>query len=219
VAADAYRYPAGAWFRQTASDWPPPGTRSVGYQLGADGLAARAGAKQGPLPLAAAGEDERNDSVAQALSSSTPLGTTPVTSLPATGTAGLVATFMTDPLRAKTELDGAPSARLAWTPATPDSQLVLKVFDRAPDGTLTLLSRAVAGVRGATPGQQQAVTLDGNDFSARLAAGHRLAIWVLSGDVAFYKPYPGAAGGILAAGPVSSVTVPLRTVRGKSQSR
>jgi predicted acyl esterase len=219
VPASAYRYPAGAWFRQTASDWPPPGTRSVGYQLGVDGRAVRSGAEPGSLPLAAAGEDERNDPVAQALFSATPLGTTPVTSAPATGTAGLAATFVTDPLRAETELDGAPSARLAWTPASPDSQLVLKLFDRAPDGTLTLLSRAVAGVRGATPGQQQTVTLDGNDFSARLAAGHRLAIWVLSGDVAFYKPYPGAAGGVLGAGPVSSVTVPLRPVRGKSQTR
>jgi predicted acyl esterase len=169
------------------------------------------------LPLAALAEDERDDPIAQAVLSATPLGTSPATSLPATTAPGLLAAFATGPLGRETELDGAPAARLAWTPASPDSQLVLKLFDSAPDGTLTLLSRAVAGVRGATPGQQRVVALDGNDFSARLAAGHRLVAWVTSGDIAFYKPYPGAAGGMLAAGPVSTLTVPLRSLPGRSK--
>lgn len=213
VAGDAYRYPAGAWFRQTAPDWPPPGTRRTTYGLGADGRAVPAGATPGTLPLAPIAQDERNDQVAQALLSATRVGTSPVTSLPASSGPGLVAAFTTDPLRAATEVDGAPSAQLGWTPASPDSQLVLKLFDRGPDGRLTLLSRAVAGIRGATPGSPRVVALDGNDTSARLPAGHRLVAWVLSGDAGFYKPYPGAAGGVLSAGPGSTLTVPLRRAK------
>jgi predicted acyl esterase len=211
VPSDAYKYPANAWFRQTAGAWPPQGTRTHTWQLGADGRAVPDGAAAGSMPLSPVSEDERDDPVAKALLSATPLGTSPADTLPATADQPFVAAFATAPLKRTAELDGAPGATLQWTPLGPDSQLVLKVFDQAPDGTLTLLSRGVAGVRGATPGRAAPVALSGNDFSARIGAGHRLVAWVSAGDLGFYKPYPDGAGGTLSVGPGSTLSVPMRT--------
>ena len=104
------------------------------------------------LPLSPLTEDERNDPVAAAALSATPLGTAPLSAVPATNLPGFIASFVTPPFSSDRELSGAPSANLAWTPASPDSQLVLELFDEAPAGTLTLFSRGVAGLRGAVPG-------------------------------------------------------------------
>jgi hypothetical protein len=75
-----------------------------------------------------------------------------------------------------------------------------------------LLSRGVQGVRGAVPGQTQTVTVTGSVMSARIQPGHHLEAWVSAGDLAFYKPYAGSAGGVLNAGPASTISVPLRPV-------
>ncbi len=211
VPSDAYAYPAGAWYRRTAPSWPPPGTRTVRYQLGADGRAVPAGAAAGATALAAPGEDEANDPVALSALSSTPLGTSPIPSaIPASNAPGLVAAFSTDPFPAARELAGAPEARLAWTPLAPDTQLVLEVFDRAPDGTMSLVTRGVTGVRGATPGAAQTVTVPAKTFSQLIRPGHRLVAWVLAGEMGFYKPFAPAAGGLLGTGPASTLSVPLR---------
>lgn len=211
VAANSYRYPDKAWYRQTATTWPPHGVAAVRYELGADGRAVRTGALAGMLPLQPLTEDERNDSVASAAMSATPLGTSPLPSaLPATSLPGFVAAFATDPFSSDHELTGAPTAHLDWTPTSPDTQLVLEVFDQAPDGTLTLLSRGVTGLRGVTPGQAEMVTVSAQTFSALIHAGHRIVAWVMDGDLAFYKPYPGSSGGVLQAGGASTLTLPLR---------
>jgi ABC-2 type transport system ATP-binding protein len=211
VPSNAYAYPAGAWYRRTAPTWPPPGTRPVGYQLGANGRAVRSGAAAGSTLLAAPGENEANDPVALSALAATPLGTSPIPSaLPASNAPGLVAAFSTDPFPAARELAGAPVARLAWTPLAPDTQLVLELFDRAPDGTMSLITRGVAGVRGAAPGAVQAVTVPAKTFSQLIRPGHRLVAWVLAGDVGFYKPFVPPAGGVLGTGPGSTLTVPLR---------
>jgi predicted acyl esterase len=211
VPSDAYAYPPGAWYRRTSATWPPPRTRDVGYQLGADGHAVRAGAAAGSTVLAAPGEDEADDPVALSALASTPLGTSPIPSaIPASNFPGLVAAFSTDPFPAARELAGAPVARLAWTPFAPDTQLVFKLFDQAPDGTMSLITRGVAGVRGATPGAAQTVTVPAKTFSELIRPGHRLTAWVLAGDAAFYKPFAPPAGGLLATGPGSTLTVPLR---------
>lgn len=211
VAGDAYRYPNSAWFRQTASSWPPPGVANTIFELGADGHAVAHGAAEGSLPLQPLVEDERNDPVAAAAMSATPLGTSPVPgAVPATNVPGLVASFATGPFPAQRELTGAPAANLTWTPLSSDTQLVLEVFDQAPDGTLTLLSRGVAGLRGAMPGMREAVSVDANAFSALIRPSHRIVAWILDGDAIFYKPYPGSAGGVLQAGKESTLTLPLR---------
>jgi ABC-2 type transport system ATP-binding protein len=196
VPASAYSYPPGAWYRQTADDWPPAGTRNATYPLGA-----------GSAPLLPLTEDERDDPVARAALASTPLGTSPADAIPATS--AFAATFRTPPLRSPADLDGSSYATLAWTPVGPDSQLVVELFDEAPSGALTLVGRGVAGLRGEQPGSELRVRVHANAFSVHLRAGDRVVAWVMAGDPAFYKPYPDAAGGTLRLG-ASSVTLPLR---------
>ena len=68
--------------------------------------------------------------------------------------------------------------------------------DEAPSGKLTLFSRGVQGLRGAVPGVERRVRVDGNAFSIRIPAGHRVRAWVMAGNQASYKPYPLSAGGV-----------------------
>jgi hypothetical protein len=75
---------------------------------------------------------------------------------------------------------------------------------------MSLITRGVAGVRGAAPGAVQAVTVPAKTFSQLIRPGHRLVAWVLAGDVGFYKPFVPPAGGVLGTGPGSTLTVPLR---------
>jgi predicted acyl esterase len=214
VPADEYRYPGDAWFRQTASDWPPPVTTDVTYRLGADGRAAAEGpVADGQLELAPTAPDPGGDPVVATAFATTPLGTSPLAELSPSSVSspGLVAGFVTDRFDSDQELSGGAVARLAWTPAASDSQLVLKVLDMAPDGTLTLLSRGVQGIRGASPGEPRTVTVRSDQMSSLIPEGHRVLIWVTGGDTSFYKAYPGSAGGSLAAGEASTVTLPLRS--------
>jgi hypothetical protein len=92
--------------------------------------------------------------------------------VPATDLPGFIASFRTPPFSTEKELSGAPSANLSWTPATTDSQLVLELFVESPSGKLTLFSRGVRGLRGALPGIERQVRVDGNAFSIRIPAGH-----------------------------------------------
>lgn len=210
VPASSYAYPATAWTRHTAQQWPPAGTHDTHWQLGVDGRAVGTGAAAGSMPLVPLNEDEADDPVASTVAAMTPLGTSPATGLPRTGAPGLVAQFSTAPFSMTREMDGAPVLHATWTPAGPDSQLVLQVLDRAPDGTLTMLSRAPLGIRGATPGVARRVTLAGNTMSATIRRGHQLVVWLSASDPAFYMPYPDDAPGALTAGPTASLTVPLR---------
>jgi predicted acyl esterase len=198
VPSDSYAYPAGAWYRQTADDWPPAGVADATYQFDA-----------GTTYLSPLTEDERNDPVAAAALSATPLGAS-LSSVPATSLPGFIQSFRTPVFSWDRELSGSPYVKLAWTPAAPDSQLVLELFDEAPDGTLTLFSRGAVGLRGVVPGLERTVRVDGNAFSVRLAAGHRVVAWVMGGNPAFYKPYPGSIGGVLRMGSASTLTLPLR---------
>jgi predicted acyl esterase len=211
VPANSYQYPSGAWYRQTAAGWPPANTvPGQTYRLGANGDATQGSASSGTTYLSPLTEDEANDPVAAAAMSATPLGTTPLSSVPATNLPGFIQTFRTPAFTSDQELSGTPYANLAWTPAALDSQLVLELFDEAPSGKLTLFSRGVMGLRGATPGTEQTVKVAGNAFSIRLPAGHRVVAWVMGGNPAFYKPYPDSVGGLLRMGDASTLTLPLR---------
>ncbi len=213
VPGDAYKYPDAAWERHTSPVWPPRGTKRRRFQLSADGKAVRVGASADSLPLAPLFLDEAHDPVASAALSGSPLGTSPVPSkIPATSLPGSVAGFAFKPFRRPVELDGAASARIPWTPLSPDSQLIVQVLDQGPDGKLTLLERGVQGMRGATPGTQIPVHVRTNEFSARIEKGHHLLVWVTAADPLFYKPYAGSLGGVLAAGPKARVTLPLRAL-------
>jgi ABC-2 type transport system ATP-binding protein len=211
VHADSYAYPPGAWRRQTADDWPPAKVADATYRLGADGSATQGSASSGVTYLSPLTEDERNDPVAAAALSGTPLGTSPLSSVPATSLPGFIASFRTPPFSTEKELSGAPFANLNWTPAATDSQLVLELFDEDPSGKLTLFSRGVQGLRGTVPGVERRVRVDGNAFSIRIPAGHRVRAWVMAGNQASYKPYPTSAGGVLRMGDVSTLALPLRS--------
>lgn len=210
VSAHSYTYPPGAWYRQTSDSWPPGGVRPVTYTLSSSGELALGSTDGGAARLTPFAEDEANDPIAQAAASATPVGTTAATSLPPSSAPGLIASFTTAPFAADRELSGSPAARLRWTPASPDTQLVLEVLDRRPDGTLTLLSRGVQGIRGATAGDPGTIDVSGNAISALVHRGDRVVAWVMDGDSAFYEPYPGSLGGTLALGAGSTLTLPLR---------
>ena len=210
VPSNSFAYPSGAWYRQTANAWPPEGVEEETYRLGADGQATQGSAAAGTTYLSPLTEDAANDPVAAAALSATPFGTSPLSSVPATNLPGFIAGFTTQPFASDMELSGQPSANLPWTPASTDSQLVLELFDQSPSGTLTLFSRGVVGLRGAVPGVEQTVRIDGNAFSIRLPAGHRILAWVMSGNTGSYKPYPASAGGLLGMGDASTLTLPLR---------
>jgi predicted acyl esterase len=211
VSAKQYVYPPGAWYRQTSGQWPPRSIRSHTYRLAANGTAVEgASAAAGSLPLAPLSSDERNDPVALTATSSTPIGTSPVQSLPATGFPGFTASFATAPLSSDIELSGPAVARLRWSPNSTDTQLVMKLFDRAPDGTMTMMTRGVTGVRGAAVGPARDVTVTGSDTSFLLRRGHRVVIWVMSGDIPYYRQYEDSGGGVLSEGSVSTLMLPLR---------
>ena len=207
----SFAYRDAAWIGPTgAPTWPPPGVEERVYRLGADGRAVSAGAEEGELPLAPYSRDEANDPVAQTLIAGTPLGSSPPSSPQTQSVPGQVASFSTEPFPDELELSGSPVARLPWTPAGDESQLVLKLLDAAPDGTLTLLSRGVQGMRDGGAGERREVTVAGDTFSAVIRRGHRLVAWVAAGDASFYKQYPESAGGMLGAGSQATLTLPLR---------
>jgi len=212
VPGDAYAYPPGAWRRHTARQWPPAGVVSRRYTLSADGRARRGGTiTSGSFPLQPLTQDIANDPVAKAVLSSTPLGTSPVpSSVPSTFSPGFVASFATGAFDADHELSGLTIAQLGWTPTGAESQLVVQLYDQAPGGALTLLSRGLRGLRGETPGQRRSVNVSGTTFSARIRRDHRLLVVVLAGNASFFKPFAGSAGGVLEAGPASTIDIPLR---------
>jgi predicted acyl esterase len=211
VPASSYAYPPGAWRRQTADNWPPAKVADTTYRLGANGSATQDSTSSGETYLSPLTEDERNDPVAAAALSGTPLGTSPTSSVPATSLPGFIASFRTPPFSSDRELSGSPFANLSWTPASTDSQVVLELFDEGPSGSLTLFSRGVQGLRGIQPGVERRVRVDGNAFSIRIPAGHRVRAWVMAGNPALYKPYPRSAGGVLRMGDASTLTLPLRS--------
>jgi predicted acyl esterase len=211
VPANSYAYPAGAWQRQTADSWPPAKTADTTYRLGADGSATQGSPSSGVTYLSPLTEDERNDPVAAAALGGTPLGTSPLSAVPATNLPGFIAGFRTPAFSTAKELSGSPSANLAWTPAAAESQVILELFDESLSGKLTLFSRGVQGLRGVEPGVERRVRVDGNAFSIAIPAGHRVVVWVMAGNPASYKPYPGSAGGILRMGDASTLALPLRS--------
>jgi predicted acyl esterase len=213
VPADAFKYPRKAFLRRTSPTWPPVGWAVQHYVLSGDGaLTSAKSATTAALPLSGAQLDPGSDGVAQAAFSATPVGATPLAP-GATGTSspGVVAGFATPAFAATRELSGHSGLRLRWTPSVADTQIAVKLYDQAPDGTLTLMGRGVRGLRDATPGQERTLRLRTNDFSVLVRKGHSVLVTVTAGDASFYKPYPGSsAGGSLGAGPGSTLTLPVR---------
>jgi hypothetical protein len=191
-------YPPGAWVRRTAEAWPPAGTAPRSWPLG-----------DGEVSLAPGETDPGSDPAATTAGAAVPGGTT-LTGADHSPPPGTVADFRTETLGADAELVGAPVVRVRWTPSSSDTQLVLRVFDEAPDGTLTLLTRGAVGIRGAVPGEARDVEVAAYEFGALLRAGHRVLARLSAGDTTYYKAYPGMGGGTLGLGPEATLTLPLR---------
>jgi ABC-2 type transport system ATP-binding protein len=210
------QYPEGAWTRRTASAWPVPGSQSLKLTLSSDGRAVPAGgdATAGDLPLAAGTADPANDPAATAAAQAVPSGTTVTGAAPSEPAPGNVADFRTEPFAADTQLVGSPQINVHWRPATPDSQVVLRVFDEAPDGTLTLLTRGVQGFRSPTAMTGYGVVLPAYAFGALIRKGHRVLARITASDATFYKPYPGMAGGVLGIGADTFLNLPVKADTG-----
>ena len=89
------RVPGGRVAPATADSWPPAKVADATYRLGADGSATQGSASSGVTYLSPLTEDARNDPVAAAALAGTPLGTSPLSSVPATSPPGFIASFRT----------------------------------------------------------------------------------------------------------------------------
>jgi ABC-2 type transport system ATP-binding protein len=180
----AKQWPATAWVRRKARRWPPRAARPFALELGT-------------TPLAGATADLQDDSAATAAAQAIPNGTTITGALPRLAAPGSAAEFRAAPSLRTRLLAGTAVLHGTWTPASADTQVTFQLLDQAPDGTLTLLDRGVQGLRGALPGQPVGVTVRGHPIAALIRPQHRVLVRVAAGDGSFYKPYPGALGGLL----------------------
>ncbi len=215
VPADSFRWPAAAWTRNEATNWPPPGTKRARLALGADGTLGAKRPAGGRRALVPAHVDVADDPVAQTAFTSTPLGTRPLPrDVPPTDARGLLARFTTKPLRAPRELAGTPILTADWTMAGAASQVAAKLFAITPDGRRTFLTRGIAGLRGNAPGERRAFRIALTPAAVKLGKGTRLELWVTAGDPTFYKPWLGDTGGLLAVGREARLSVPWRALSG-----
>ena len=130
---DSYAYPAGAWYRQTADAWPPAGIAGTTYRPCRDGDATQ-GSRAAGRPISRRSRRTSATIRSQRPRSPRRRSARRRSSVPATNLPGFIASFRTAAFSSDRELSGAPSVNLSWTPAAPDSQLVLELFDQAPSG-------------------------------------------------------------------------------------
>ncbi|WP_354698674.1 hypothetical protein DSM112329_04364 [Paraconexibacter sp. AEG42_29] len=170
------------------------------YLSGTDGLVAdKAAVKDGAATLltTAAGAPT-SFTEASAIDQKTPVSDIP----------GTTVRFETPPLQADTDIVGVPSVdlRLIAPVQEPVGQiggptelaLFFKLYDVAPDGTITLTHRVISPARFASPSLPVHVDLPGTVH--RFPKGHRLVLAISGGDVAYR--------GNLIPGPVQIRTSP-----------
>lgn len=181
--------------RRSAPSWPPPGIRSVPVAL-ATGTVAAAGRGAADDPVVAFGE--RSTPVAD------PIGQV-VGTLPSHSAAETLVSS-SGPLPKRMLVAGAPRASLLWTSTAADSQLDVKLYDVAPDGSASLLSRGCTAVHG-NAGSARRVTLALSHTAVEIAAGHRFQVWVQGSDAPTWLPAQQPA--VDSIGPGSRLLVPL----------
>lgn len=181
--------------RRSSPSWPPPGVRAQRVPLGAGTIAA-AGRGVADDPVVEFGERSApgGEQVGQVLGGLPPHS--PADTLVTTGA----------PLPRRAIVAGAPVATVRWSSSSTDSQLVAKLYDVAPDGTASLLSRGCA-VLHATPGVVRTVRLALSHTAVEVPAGHRFQLWVQGADAPTWLPLAQASLDTVAPG--SSVSVPL----------
>ena len=116
----------------------------------------------------------------------------------------------TAPLQSPTIYAGAGTAKVRWTSTAPESQVNVKVWDVAPDGSATLLSRGCQRVD-APIGEATTVDVALSHTAVEIAPGHRLEVWVQPADAPSFTPpkVPGVSSVL----PGSTVDLPLLAVR------
>ena len=181
--------------RRTAPSWPPPGLRSLTLPL-VSGTVAAAGRGAADDPVVAfagrtAGAGPQLGQVLHALPAHSPAETLVSTSAPT---------------RSNVLVAGAPHASLMWSSTAADSQLDVKLYDVAPDGSASLLSSGCTAVAG-TAGSPQRVELDLAHTAIEVKAGHRFEVWVKGSDAPTWLPAQQPAADTVGSG--ARITVPL----------
>jgi len=96
--------------------------------------------------------------------------------------------FDSDPVTEDLDIVGIPRFVLHVLPSRPWYQIHAELFDVAPDGTATLISRGHAGSQTATPGRHLRLEIAGRAVAVRLAAGHRVRVVVADQRPAYVVP-------------------------------
>lgn len=97
------------------------------------------------------------------------------------------------PLPVECELRGAPRFTLHLLPERPWVQVHAELWDVAPDGTATRITRGQWGTRAAAPGRHLRVEIEARAMAWRVEPGHHLRVVVADQDphhvVPEYRPY------------------------------
>ena len=100
---------------------------------------------------------------------------------------------------------GSAHADVRWTSTGSPSQVIVKVWDVAPNGAATMLGRGCTMAAGLA-GTEQRVQLDLWHSAVEVPAGHHLQAWVQAADAPLWEP-PAPGTGTVSAG--STITLPL----------
>jgi predicted acyl esterase len=100
-----------------------------------------------------------------------------------------VTNFDAEPLSESAEIVGAPVARFYMMPNRPAFQVHAELFDLAPGGGETLITRGHFGSRTADPGRHVTVKFELRTIGYLLEAGHTLRLSVSNYDTTYAFPY------------------------------
>lgn len=186
-----YRAADGATLvRRSATTWPPAGIRQLAIPLTSGSvMAAGTGTADDPVVLFAERTPAPDGQIGQV-----------VAALPSHSPAETLVS-VSAPLSVNTLVAGAPSAEVAWSSTAADSQLAVKLYDVAPDGSAALLSRGCTAVKGGR------VKLALSHTAVEVKAGHHFEVWVQGSDAPTWLPAQQPA--VDTVGPQSRLLVPL----------
>ena len=179
--------------------WPPPGLDMVPVDL-VPGQAANLFGAQGTHDdptIHFLGNTAGQGSVVQNLPAQTPIDTM-ITS--------------TDPLAQDVTYAGSAHADIQWQSSGSPTQVDVKVWDIAPDGSATLLARGCTMAGGGPTGAATAAAFTGGvqldlwHDAVEIPAGHRFQVWVQPADFPLWQP---PAPAVVTMGQGSRVTLPL----------
>lgn len=96
--------------------------------------------------------------------------------------------FTGPPLAADLDLRGIPRMQLCTLPGQATYQIHVELFDVAPDGARTMISRGHAGSRSAAPGRHCTLDIPLRAIAYRVPAGHRIQVVLTNTNPAYVVP-------------------------------